>query len=156
MAKITLICGKICSGKSHIAKNMDGIKLSCDELMTALFPEPMGDKYDAAAARSKEYLLGLAETLALGGVDVVLDWGFWRRDERVADIQRFKSRGIETELIYLKPSVARRAENITLRNAEVEAGAKDVYEADEGLLSKCDALFEEPNETEEFTLIHID
>ena len=152
MAKITLFCGKICSGKSHIAKSYKGVPLSCDELMTRLFPEPLGDAYEAASARSKAYLLDLAETLASGGVDVVLDWGFWFREERAATLHRFTERGFDAELVYVEPTPERRAANIAARNAAVAAGDSSVYEADEGLLEKCDRLFEPPTE-EVFTLI---
>lgn len=153
MAKITLFCGKICSGKSHIAKSYSGINLSCDELMTRLFPEPLGDAYEDASARSKAYLLDLAETLADGGVDVVLDWGFWFKEERVETLRRFTERGFDTELIYVEATPERRAANIAARNAAVAAGDASVYEADEGLLAKCDRLFEPPTADEVFTLI---
>lgn len=153
MAKITLICGKICSGKSHIAKSLGGIKLSCDELMTALFPEPLGDAYEAASARSKEYLLALAGTLAEGGADVVLDWGFWFREEREAVLRRFRERGFDTELICVEATPERRAANIAARNAAVASGDTSVYAADEGLLAKCERLFEPPAPPEVFKLI---
>ena len=153
MAKITLICGKICSGKSYIAGKIEGVILNCDELMTTLFPEPLGDAFDEMGRRAESYLMNLAETLTLGGVNVILDWGFWTRDSRNAAIERFRARGIETELIYVEPSERRRLENIALRNAAFAAGEKGIFEADEGLLEKCDSRFEPPAPPEVFTLI---
>ncbi len=153
MAKVTLICGKICSGKTRLARTLPGVPLSCDELMTSLFPEPMGDGYDAAARRAKEYLLSLAETLLRGGVDVLLDWGFWTRAERDETRARFERMGAEVELVYVEPTPERRAKNIETRNAEAAGGARDVYAADEGLLAKCDSRFEPPTPPERFTLV---
>ena len=153
MAKVTLICGKVCSGKTRLARTLPGVPLSCDELMTSLFPEPMGERYDDAARRSKEYLLSLAETLLRGGVDVLLDWGFWTRAERDETRARFERVGAEVELVYVEPTPERRAKNIEARNAEAAAGAESVYAADEGLLRKGDSRFEPPAPPERFTLV---
>lgn len=43
MAKVTQICGMLCSGKSTLARKVcaqsGAVLLSCDELMLSLFPE---------------------------------------------------------------------------------------------------------------------
>ncbi|HOV25823.1 MAG TPA: AAA family ATPase [Pseudobacteroides sp.] len=48
MAKIIIMCGKICSGKStysqKLKKEINAVVLSCDELMLSLFDEQLGDK----------------------------------------------------------------------------------------------------------------
>ena len=46
MAKVILICGKICCGKSHYAKDLmqkqNAVTLSCDELTSILFDNNLG------------------------------------------------------------------------------------------------------------------
>ena len=62
MAKVTLICGILCTGKTTLAGRIcdktGAVLLSCDALMLALFPEDnLGAEYETYAARAKEYLL---------------------------------------------------------------------------------------------------
>lgn len=60
-AAVHLLCGKVCSGKSHYAKSLaaelGAITLSMDELMLSLFDERLGANHDLVAARSKAYLV---------------------------------------------------------------------------------------------------
>ena len=50
MAKAMLICGRICSGKSHYAALLhdreNAVILSCDELTFALFDGQLGEAHD--------------------------------------------------------------------------------------------------------------
>ena len=50
MAKVILICGKICSGKSTYAEKLrmenKAVLLSIDEIMLALFGFYVGNKHD--------------------------------------------------------------------------------------------------------------
>lgn len=51
MAKVFLICGKICSGKSTYAeqlrvKNKTAILLSVDEIMLSIFGQYIGERHD--------------------------------------------------------------------------------------------------------------
>ena len=145
---IHLICGRICSGKSTLAEALSresgAVLLSCDELMTTLFPEPLGENYDAAAARAKAYLHNQAARLARSGMDVILDWGFWRRDERESVRSFYAGWGIETRWHCVEPAGEDWQRNIRARSEAVRAGATDVYELDEGLLDKMNRLYEAP------------
>ena len=81
MAAVYLICGKICSGKSTLAKSLarekSAVILSCDEIMT-LFPQPDGDEaYAAVSEKVKSLLLRKAADIIACGANVILDWGFW-------------------------------------------------------------------------------
>ena len=61
MAKVILICGKICSGKSTYAEQMrvqnHAALLSVDEITLALFGQHCGDKHDDYVERTQNYLL---------------------------------------------------------------------------------------------------
>ena len=56
MAKIFLMCGKICSGKTTYARKLreqnKAVILSADEIMLALFGSDAGDKHEK---RRREY-----------------------------------------------------------------------------------------------------
>ena len=60
MAKVFLICGKLCSGKSTYAKQLQtahqAVILSVDEIMLAVFGLYAGEKHDEYAASVRRYL----------------------------------------------------------------------------------------------------
>ena len=86
MAKVILICGKICSGKSTYAEQMrvqnHAALLSVDEITLALFGQHCGDKHDDYVERTQNYLFDKSLELIEAGINVVLDWGFWMKEER--------------------------------------------------------------------------
>ena len=55
MAKMILICGKLCSGKTTYAKQLcskqNAILLSVDELMLAMYDPYLGDRHDEIGCR---------------------------------------------------------------------------------------------------------
>ena len=149
MAAVVLLCGKLCCGKSTYTKALlerrRAMLLSCDELMLSLLPEQLGDLHDEVARKAKDYLLARAVELLTLGVDVILDWGFWQKESRRTAEDFFRSRGFETEWIYLKVTDEEWRRRIAKRNAEGPPGA---YRVDEGLLQKCISRFEEPDAAE--------
>ena len=108
MAKVMLLCGKICSGKTtycnRLRERERAVLLSCDEVESRLFHQSLGDRHDAVAADIKGYLRQKAAEIAAAGCSVVLDWGFWTRAER-ADISRFfQDQGVPYEWHYIAVS----------------------------------------------------
>lgn len=86
MAKVILICGKICSGKSTYAEQLrvqhNAVVLSTDEITLALFGQHCGDKHDDYVERTQNYLFNKSLELIEVGGNVILDWGFWMKVER--------------------------------------------------------------------------
>lgn len=148
MAKVYLICGVICSGKTTLARALAAreraVILSCDELTKAL-GDDLGDRHDAVALRVQGYLKTKTVELARLGVNVILDWGFWRAEDRAAMSEYLSENGIEQEWHYIKVSPEQLRRNIEYRNAN--RGPSD-YFVDEGLMAKCLAAFEPPSEAE--------
>ena len=156
MAEIHLCCGKICAGKSWLARQIkqeyNGVILSCDEIMT-LFPPLDGDeKYAETSEKVKKYLLGKASDILQCGTDVILDWGFWKKAERQAVTAYFEAQDIPVHWYYLDISDEAWQRNIARRNAC--PGPSD-YFVDEGLREKCLSRFEPPapEETQGWTVI---
>ena len=83
MAKVILICGKICSGKSTYGESLrlreNAALLSIDEIMLSLFGQHCGDKHDEYSEKAQTYLFHKSLELIEVGVDVILDWGFGLR-----------------------------------------------------------------------------
>lgn len=155
MAKLILICGKLCSGKTTYAKTLPAVSLSVDELMLSLLDPYLGDLHEVYAARAKAYLLQKTEELLANGVDVVLDWGFWKAAERKAIRERFSRLGHVVELHYLAiPNDVWEA-RIEGRNQAILRGEVQAYHVDENLRNLFESLFEPPEEGEIDRLITI-
>lgn len=148
MAKVILICGKICVGKSTYAAKFCGderaVLLSCDEITLALFGRDAGEMHDTYVERTQNYLFAKAAEIAGTGINVVLDWGFWQKEEREYARAFFTSRRVACEFHYLDISDTVWKNRLQKRNTAVLAGDANAYFVDEGLANKFGALFEPP------------
>ena len=147
-----LICGAICSGKTHLAKQLSSAKnaviLSCDEIENDLFQKNLGSSHDEMAKKIHSYLLKKATEIIEHGTSVILDWGFWRRTDRKETSDFFDYFNIPYDWHYVDTSPEQRSINIKSRNQAVKNGESSDYYVDEGLLNKCNALFEPPSRDE--------
>ena len=143
-----LICGNICTGKTHFAKQLslekNAVILSCDEIENDLFQKDLGSAHDEMAARIHSYLLKKAAEIIKHGTSVILDWGFWRRSDRENTSAFFRDLHISYEWHYMDTSSEQRSINIKSRNQAVQKGISSDYYVDSGLLEKCSTLFEPP------------
>ena len=153
MSKIYLICGKICSGKTYYAKQLkekyNAVILSTDEATFDLINNEQGEFYNVFAARVNNYLKKKAAEIALAGANVILDWGFWTKKDRVDISAYFAEMNIPFEWHYIDIDDETRQRNISERNAKVKSGngGSDFY-VDEGLLNKVNTIFEVPEQSE--------
>lgn len=102
MATLFLIVGLPGAGKTTRAKELSAarraLRLTPDEWMIPLFGESLaGDKRDVVEGR---FISVALQALRLG-TSVVLDFGFWRRDERSALRSLARSVGASSQVIYL-------------------------------------------------------
>ncbi len=152
MMNVTLICGKLCSGKTTYAHKLRGeqhaVLLSCDEIMLALTGLDAGDAFDSIAARTQAYLYDKAAEIVSDGIPVILDWGFWTAQSRAYAREFFSSRGIPYTFLYLDVSEEDHKKRIAKRNAAVQVGALLAYYVDEGLAKKFESKFEPPEDWE--------
>jgi len=143
-----LICGKICSGKTTyvngLRKEKHAAVLSCDDLTLALFDENLGSRHEEITRKAQNYLFRRATELLALGVNVILEWGFWTKESRMAAEQFFRNRGFETEWHYIEVSEEAWKRNVEKRNA-ARTGS---YFVDEGVAKKCMALFQPPEKEE--------
>ncbi|MDF2986638.1 MAG: hypothetical protein K0R50_2148 [Eubacterium sp.] len=148
MAKVILICGKICSGKtrycSTLVKKYNAVILSCDEIESALFHNELREMHDKVVKDIKKYLHKKASEIVLAGSNVILDWGFWSRAEREEVSEYYKKQSLLYEWHYIDISTDKWHQNIHSRNEAVLAGKTTDYFVDEGLLEKMNSSFETP------------
>ena len=102
---VTLICGKLCAGKTTLAhklrKELHAVLLSCDEITLALTGLDCGAAFDEIAARTQDYLYDKAAEIVSDGIPVILDWGFWTKESRRRAREFFAQRGIPYTFLYL-------------------------------------------------------
>ena len=151
MSKVYLFCGKICSGKTwyaeKICQSSSAVILSRDEVTYDLVDNQLelGEGYDTFAKRVNGYLRKKAVQIAQAGVDVILDWGFWTKADRMEISEYFRVRGVSYVWYYMDVSDEQWEKNIAERNRRVEngEGGYDFY-VDEGLRNKVLSRFEIP------------
>jgi len=152
MAKVFLICGKICCGKTTYAQKIcnenKAILLSVDEITLAIFGQHCGDKHDEYVERTEKYLLNKSLELIKKDINVVFDWGFWTKAERESAKGFYKSRNIECELHYIETSDEIWKSRLHKRNNAVLVKETSAYYVDENLASKFGAIFEKPDMNE--------
>lgn len=152
MAKVYMMCGKICSGKSTHAAELKhlhhAVVLSVDEITLALFGQDAGDKHDEYVERAEQYLYEKSLEIIDSGINVILDWGFWTKKERDYAREFYSSKGIMNEFHFIDIDDSEWRRRIEKRNQDVLANNRNDYYVDEGLLEKCDAIFEKPDPSE--------
>ena len=152
MAKVIMVCGKICSGKStyseKLRKENKAVVLSVDEIMLTLFGQNAGEKHDEYVKKIKKYLLEKSLDIISADVDVILDWGFWTRAERKDARGYYKSSSIRCEFHYIDVSDETWRLYINKRNEEIVSEKADAYYIDDNLADKFHSIFECPDKEE--------
>ena len=153
MAKVILICGKICCGKSYYAKDLKqkekAVILSCDELTSILFDNNLGEKHDEMSKRIWLYLFKKSCDIVEAGCNVILDWGFWTKQNRDFAKKYFNDNNIKCEMHYIDVDDKTWQKNIEERNKRVlEGNGGSDYYLDEGLLKKLLSMWEKPSQNE--------
>lgn len=153
MAKLLCICGKIGCGKTYYANRLKeqehAVILSTDEVTYDLTNNKQGDGYDEFAIRVNLYLRKKAVEIVNAGCTVILDWGFWTKENR-KEIKRYgENNGVLVEMHYIDIDDKTWYENIEKRNNEVISGnGGSSFYVNEGLLNKVSSLFEIPEKEE--------
>ena len=149
MAKIYMTCGRLCSGKSTYARllrdKLHGVILSVDELMIDILGKDCGEMHDEYVKRTELFLYKKSSEIVSQGIDVILDLGFWTREERDHARKYFSSLGIGYEFHYIDISGEEWKKRIENRNSLVSAGVSSDYYVDTGLMEKFLSVFEKPS-----------
>ena len=148
MAKVILLCGRICSGKTTYAhklrRELGAVILSVDEITLALFGTDAGEKHDEYVKKAEAYIFEKSVEIASTGITAVLDIGLWQKRERDEAKAFYRSRGIECELHCIDITDEEWSRRICKRNADILSGNTKAYYVDEGLREKFGRMFEKP------------
>jgi predicted kinase len=149
-----LLCGLPGSGKTTVAKRLEqetpALRLTVDEWMAPLYgtsicePNTL-DRWNDAHERVEKIQWQIAERALLLGVNVVLDFGVWSREEREDFRTRAAALGARSELIFLDEPLDVLKERVKARNMAPGHSAYPISESD---LEEWSALFQRPSEDE--------
>ncbi|MBO6140261.1 MAG: ATP-binding protein [Ruminococcus sp.] len=146
MPKVIMTIGRICSGKSSYAKAMakriNAVIFSVDEITLKLLGQSGSGRLDEYVKKLKEYFFQKTLQTLNNGVNVILDWGFWTREERDFARSFFKDAGAEYEFHFINITDDEWQRRVAKRNEDIFAGKVQDYLVDNGLAEKADALFE--------------
>ena len=153
MGKVILICGKICSGKSHysnrIKSSLNAVVISPDEATYELINNEQGEFYNVFSTRLNKYLTRKVGEIAKAGANVIYERGLWSKKDRKELKEYYKNNGVDCEIHYVYVDDKTWNRNIKERNQRIldGNGGSDFY-LDEGLKNKLDSIWEEPTEDE--------
>lgn len=152
MAKIILICGKICAGKSTYSKKLmfeqKAVRLNPDELMKTFCDQLLGDKHEDVLQKTLDFIYRKALEIYSIGLNVIIDFGFWQKRYREEANRYFRKHNITPEWHFIDISDDLWLKNIEKRNIEVQSGISNDYQVDEYILEKFRNPADKPNPNE--------
>ncbi|MBQ8845294.1 MAG: ATP-binding protein [Clostridia bacterium] len=144
MNQLVLLCGKVGCGKTTIAtflkENHNFIHFSADDFMLKLFGE-ISDQtlFQTNLNKCKELIYGITKNLLSANCNVVLDFGFWTKNEREYVKNLFKN--FNVKIVYLKLERDENLKRISNRNSNLK---ENEYFIDEATFDILSSKFEEP------------
>ncbi|HEX9077329.1 MAG TPA: AAA family ATPase, partial [Anaerolineae bacterium] len=109
VATLHLMVGLPCSGKTTLAQKLErelpALRLTPDEWQIRLFGQDAEEpEHDARHSRIEALLWKIARRALELGTNVILDFGFWAREEREDYRSRAQQLGASSEVHYLDVS----------------------------------------------------
>jgi len=106
MTTLHLMVGLPCSGKTTLARTLErthaALRLTPDEWQIRLFGQDATDpEHDARHSLIEALQWQVAERALALGTNVILDFGFWAREEREDFRSRAKQLGASSEVHFL-------------------------------------------------------
>ena len=150
MATLFLICGMAGAGKTTYARQLEkqcaALRFSPDEWIDEIIEEA-SDKAELDRLRDPVEALqwATAQKVLRLGVSVILENGFWSKQERMALRAQARALGANVELHYLEMAKDELWHRIEKRNADLPAGSFLVTEQE---LESWLAAFEPPTPAE--------
>ncbi|HEX5502040.1 MAG TPA: ATP-binding protein [Thermomicrobiales bacterium] len=144
-----LMVGLPGAGKTTRAQEIEAehaaLRLTPDEWILALYgPDLDRPERDAVRDPVEALQWQVAQRALALGCNIVLDWGFWSRAERVAYRARAAALGARTRVVFLDATIDELWSRIARRD-ESAAGTLQITRAE---LEAWAALFEPPGEDE--------
>ena len=123
MATLHLMVGLPCSGKTTLAKKIEqersALRLTADEWQIGLFGQDAeAPEHDARHSFIEAMLWNIASRALELGTNVILDFGFWAREEREDYQLRAKRLGASSEVHFLDVPKEELLRRLAVRNSK--------------------------------------
>ena len=149
-ATLHLMVGLPCSGKTTLARTLEhersALRLTPDEWQLRLFGQDAEEpEHDARQTLIEALLWELASRALVLGTNVILDFGFWAREEREDFRGRAKQLGASSEVHFLDVPEEELLRRLELRNAQHSSGS---FYITEEMMKPWIAFFQKPTPDE--------
>lgn len=146
MATLHLMVGLPCSGKTTLAKQLEhecsALRLTPDEWQIGLFGQDAQDpEHDARHGFIEAMLWKIASRALELGTNVILDYGFWAREEREDFRLRARRLGASSEVHFLDVPDEELLRRLAARNSQP---SQESFHISEESMKSWMAFFQKP------------
>ena len=150
MATLHLMVGLPCSGKTTRARELEeqrsALRLTPDEWQIRLFGQDADDpEHDARHSLIEAMLWEIASRALVLGTNVILDYGFWAREEREDYRSRARQLGASSEVHFLDVPPQELLRRLAERNAQ---RSRTAFYIPEEMMQPWMAFFQRPTPDE--------
>ena len=150
MATLHLMVGLPCSGKTTLARKLESkhsaLRLTTDEWHVCLFGQDAEEpQHDARHRRIETLLWKIAGRALVLGIDVILDFGFWAREEREDYRLRAKQLGASSVVHFLDVPEEALMRRLAVRNSQ---DSQESFHIPEEAMKRWIACFQRPTPDE--------
>lgn len=150
MPTLHLMVGLPCSGKTTFAKKLEqeqsALRLTVDEWHIRLFGQDAENpEHDARHSLIEMMLWNIASRALELGINVILDFGFWAREEREDYRSRAKELGASSEIHFLDVTPEELIHRLRIRNSQLSPSN---FYIPEEMMKPWIALFQKPTPDE--------
>ena len=146
MAALHLMVGLPCSGKTTLAQRLESekaaLRLTPDEWQVGLFGQDAKEpEHDARHSFIEAMLWNVASRALVLGTNVILDFGFWAREEREDFRLRAKQLGASSEVHFLDVPKDELMRRLAVRNSQL---SQTSFYIPEDMMKPWIAFFQKP------------
>lgn len=149
MATLHLMVGLPCSGKTTLARPLErkysALRLTPDEWQVRLFGQDATDpEHDTRHSLIEALQWEVAERALVLGIDVILDFGFWTREEREDFRSRARRLGASSEVHFVDVPSDELLRRLASRNRQPGLA----FQIPEEMMESWIASFQKPDQDE--------
>lgn len=153
-AIVYLICGFIGAGKTTFAKKLEektgAVRITKDEWSIRFIGnDPTIDGYEEWDQKICELSRDVAFQLAEKGIDVIIDEGFWAKEQRDEMRRRTGAIGAKAVMYYVKTPIETIRERVVERNKSL---TKESFKISREMVENYLMYWQPPGEDEDYIL----